>query len=153
MRIRLSKRELRELIGALATSVKRGCSMPSKYFNKKPVYDGMTFDSMAEAERYKLLLLREAAHEIVGWIYIEAAPTSVAAARQQRFPLRGYHGGKVSTYVADFVYKENATGTIVVEDYKGYKTDIYKLKKKLFEQTYCIPITEITRPRKKRAVA
>lgn len=37
-------------------------------------------------------------------------------------------------YVADFVYKKN--GRFVVEDVKGYRTEVYKLKRKLFNYKY-----------------
>jgi hypothetical protein len=44
-------------------------------------------------------------------------------------------------YRADFQYIEG--GQIVVEDVKGRKTDVYKLKKKLFEYRYGMPIREV----------
>ena len=44
------------------------------------------------------------------------------------------------TYIADFVYTEN--GKLVVEDCKGFRTDIYKLKKKMFMYKYGIKIRE-----------
>jgi hypothetical protein len=125
--------------------------MPSKYHNKKTIVDGMTFDSMAEAERYGILLHHELAGEIFGWDILADHRTSIAGARQQRIPLC-VHGKKVTTYVADFVYK-NTAGLLFVEDYKGFKTDTYKLKAKLFEACMGFPITEITRLRKKRALA
>ena len=39
-------------------------------------------------------------------------------------------------YIADFMYVETATGKIIVEDVKGFKTDVYKLKRKLFKYRY-----------------
>ena len=44
------------------------------------------------------------------------------------------------SYIADFVYMED--NKQVVEDCKGFKTDIYKLKKKMFEYKYNIEIRE-----------
>lgn len=35
-------------------------------------------------------------------------------------------------YIADFQYIETATGLTVVEDVKGFATEAYKLKRKLF---------------------
>lgn len=37
-------------------------------------------------------------------------------------------------YVADFQYEQD--GKIIVEDVKGMETDVFKLKKKLFEYKY-----------------
>lgn len=39
-------------------------------------------------------------------------------------------------YIADFMYFDNEEQRTIVEDVKGYKTDVYKLKKKLFERKY-----------------
>jgi len=39
-------------------------------------------------------------------------------------------------YVADFKYKDTFTGKWVVEDVKGMKTDVYKLKIKFFYAQY-----------------
>ena len=39
-------------------------------------------------------------------------------------------------YIADFSYFDNQLGKTIVEDVKGVKTDVYKLKKKLFEFKY-----------------
>jgi hypothetical protein len=50
-------------------------------------------------------------------------------------------GKLICTYVADFKYLEN--GKEVVEDVKGFKTPVYKLKKKLVEAIYGIEIIEI----------
>lgn len=36
------------------------------------------------------------------------------------------------TYVADFVYVETRTGDEIVDDAKGFRTEMFKLKKKLF---------------------
>lgn len=37
-------------------------------------------------------------------------------------------------YIADFKYKEN--GQVIVEDVKGKETDVFKLKRKMFEHQY-----------------
>lgn len=49
---------------------------------------------------------------------------------------------RACAYVADFVYNDSE-GRQVVEDTKGVRTDVYKLKKKLMLQVYGITITEI----------
>lgn len=45
-------------------------------------------------------------------------------------------------YIADFSYIDNK-GKRIVEDVKGIKTEVYKLKKKIFEYRYNLEITEI----------
>jgi hypothetical protein len=47
------------------------------------------------------------------------------------------------TYVADFVYRDLATGKIVVEDAKGFKPYEYKIKKKLMLFRHNIQIQEV----------
>lgn len=44
-------------------------------------------------------------------------------------------------YIADFVYTEN--GKRIVEDTKGFKTDVYKIKRKLMLYKYGIRIREV----------
>lgn len=46
------------------------------------------------------------------------------------------------TYVADFVYVTR-DGRTVVEDAKGFQTEVYKIKKKLMLQKYGIWIREV----------
>lgn len=108
----------------------------SKYRNTKVTVDGITFDSRKEANRYAELKLMQRAGEIKN------------LQLQHRFILQeGYvfQGKKVQpiTYIADFVYYDNKIRNMVVEDVKGMKTDVYKMKKKMFEKRYQIPITEI----------
>lgn len=45
-------------------------------------------------------------------------------------------------YIADFVYIDNKTGTTVVEDTKGVRTDVYRIKRKLMLYVHGIKITE-----------
>ena len=47
---------------------------------------------------------------------------------------------RTCSWIADFVYREN--GEEVVEDCKGYRTDVYKIKKKIFQYRYGIKIRE-----------
>jgi hypothetical protein len=47
------------------------------------------------------------------------------------------------TYKSDFMYYDYAQAKIIIEDVKGMKTPIYKLKKKIIEKHYNIKITEI----------
>ena len=51
-------------------------------------------------------------------------------------PKQEYQGEKIRKleYVADFKYMQD--GVMVVEDTKGYKTDVYKIKIKMFLYKY-----------------
>lgn len=102
----------------------------NKYNNKKVEYDGYKFDSIKEMERYAELQLLVRAGEIDGLIL------------QPRFLLQeGFtdnDGNKhlPITYVADFQYCKEKNYLETVEDTKGMKTDVYKIKKKLFLKKY-----------------
>jgi hypothetical protein len=55
---------------------------------------------------------------------------------------------KICDYIADFVYDEkdkNGEWLRIIEDAKGMKTDVYRLKKKMVEATYGIQIRETYR--------
>jgi hypothetical protein len=102
---------------------------PPKYGNRKTEVDGHLFDSAAEARRYgELKLLLDAGK-------IERLTL------QPRYTLYGSDGEKVCTYVADFTYLED--GAWKVEDVKGVKTAVYRIKKKLMKADYGIDVIEI----------
>lgn len=61
---------------------------------------------------------------------------------QARFPIV-VNGVDCGSYLADFTYRKD--GKEVVEDFKGMKTQLYSLKKKLVEAIHEIEIIEITR--------
>lgn len=96
-----------------------------KYNAKKTVIDGITFDSKKEASRYQELKLMEKAGAIMN---LELQPRFLL---QDKYIYQGKTVRKIE-YIADFRYKDTKTGKTIVEDVKGVKTDIYKLKKKLF---------------------
>lgn len=103
--------------------------MAHKYNAKKTVVDGITFDSKKEAVRYKELK----ALELVGKIdRLELQPRFVL---MDGFRYEGKAIRKIE-YIADFLYRDLSTYELVVEDVKGVKTDVYKLKKKLFLKHY-----------------
>lgn len=93
---------------------------PNKYRNAPVVVDGIRFASKREAGRYLTLKLLSKAGRIRD------------LKMQVRFKLlcNGHH---ITTYVADFTYEEwaNDDWQSVVEDVKGVRTDVYKLKRKL----------------------
>lgn len=108
-----------------------------KYGNRKTVIDGVAFDSKAEAERYAELKLLERAG-IIRDLQLQPKFPLIPTFRKNGKTFRGI------TYVADFAYTEN--GRKVVEDVKGFKTEVYKIKRKLFEYTYRdITLTEVQR--------
>lgn len=109
---------------------------PHKYNARKKVVDGITFDSSKEAKRYQELVLLVAAGEVK------------ELQLQPRFPIYvcKYRGGeltKVCDYVADFRYREGPNGLLVIEDVKGVRTPVYRLKRKMFEAQYGIEIREV----------
>jgi len=53
------------------------------------------------------------------------------------------NGLKVCTYVADFTYIVPETGEKIVEDAKGYRTPIYRLKARLVRAVHGIVIKEV----------
>lgn len=108
----------------------------SKYHSRKTKVAGITFDSSREAKRWKELQLLEAAGEISD------------LTRQQKFiliPSQRVEGKLVErecSYYADFTYRDKE-GTFVVEDAKGFRTDVYKIKRKLMLQRFGIQIKEV----------
>ena len=100
----------------------------SKYSNKKTVIDGVTFDSKKEASRYLDLRLLEQFNKIKN---LELQP-------KYSFEMNGV---KICTYRADFRYIDK-DGNEIIEDVKGYKTSMYRLKKKLMRAFYGIDVKE-----------
>ncbi len=101
----------------------------SKYGAVKTKVDGVTFDSKKEANRYRELKLLLQAGKIANLL------------RQPQFPIV-INEVKCGKYVADFSYVDER-GQLAVEDVKGMRTAVYRLKKKLVEAIYHIKITEI----------
>lgn len=102
----------------------------SKYHARRTqTSDGVWHDSQKEAMRWDELRLLHRAGAIQD------------LRRQVRYEVIPKQDGERPVYyVADFVYKEN--GKEVVEDCKGYRTDVYKLKRKLMMLVYGIKILE-----------
>ena len=99
----------------------------NKYRNKKTQIDMYVFDSIAESKRYKELVLLQRAGKITE---LQLQPKFLL---QESFRKNGKTYRKIE-YIADFMYEEN--GKIVVEDVKGKETEVFKLKRKLFEKKY-----------------
>lgn len=108
----------------------------SKYHSKKVIIDSYKFDSKKEAQYY--LYLKSELKK--GTIYnLELQKEFIL---QESFKLNDKTRRKI-TYRADFTYKTTKDDRIHVIDVKGFKTEIYRLKKKLFEKRYGIEVEEI----------
>lgn len=113
--------------------------MKSKYLSTKTTVDGIQFDSMKEAKRYKELALLQRAGLISNLqlqVKFELIPTQKINGKIIERPVH---------YIADFVYMEN--GEQIVEDVKGYKQGqayaLFTIKRKLMLQKHNIRIREI----------
>jgi hypothetical protein len=93
----------------------------SKYKNQKCIVDGHKFDSKAEAAHYQTCLKPKVVRGDI--LNLELQPRIKCIV----------DGVKICTYIADFKYIKKECQTTIVEDVKGYKTPVYKLKKKLVE--------------------
>lgn len=116
--VRLKNNLLKDMVGAT-----------SKYHSKKVECDGIKFDSKKEATRYIQLKILEKAGLIKN---IELQKEFLL---QPSFKKNGKTYRKI-TYKADFYYYDNHLNKYIVEDVKGFKTEVYKLKKKMFEYVY-----------------
>jgi len=111
----------------------------TKYHAVPTVVDGMRFASKAEAARYRELMQLGAAGLVQNLEF------------QPRFDLH-VNDIKVGTYVADFRYQERSSPSWlncildgwqdVIEDVKGVRTPVYRLKKRMVEAEYGFTIRE-----------
>lgn len=99
----------------------------NKYGAIKTEYNGVVYDSKAEANRATELDL------LVRTKVIENVQ------RQVKFPVV-INGVKVFVYIADFTYQYTGTGLTVIEDVKGVRTAMFNLKKKCVEAQYGVTI-------------
>lgn len=100
----------------------------NKYNNIKTTVDGIKFDSKKEADYYCQLKILKRAGEIKDFGLqprYELQPTFKKNGTTHR----------AITYVADFVIVNN-DGTTEIIDVKGVETQVFKIKKKLFEYKY-----------------
>lgn len=119
--------------------------MKSKYGAIKTEIDGIVFASKAEARRYAELKLLERAGEI--WDlelqprFSLSVPSTAGTLRRALEATAGTFDGKIGEYRGDFAYHDRSGR--VVEDVKGFKTPLYRWKKKHVEKQYGIEIREI----------
>jgi hypothetical protein len=116
---------------------KNGTKRNKKYNNKKTVIDGISFDSEKEAARYSELKILEKYHVITD-LKLQYPFLLIPTQRDEN----GILLERQCTYKADFVYKDE-NGKLIVEDAKGFRTEVYKIKKKLMLARYGIHIKEI----------
>ena len=103
----------------------------TKYHAVRTTIDGITFDSKREATRYQELKLLQRSGLIES---LELQPT---------FQLLVKTGKSVGRYRADFKYFDVAMRVWIVEDSKGVRTPVYRLKKKIVDEVYKIKIDEV----------
>lgn len=130
----------------------------SKYGAVKTTVDGVVFDSAAEARRYRVLKLMEKAGEIHALALqpryaLGVVPGDGVFKKGDRLHVYGDLGSisaiAIGEYRGDFVYCVCKRGgqcrltQRVVEDVKGFKTALYRWKKKHVEAQYGIQILEI----------
>lgn len=107
----------------------------NKYGNKKVQYNGLTFDSARERDRWIELKI------------LEGGGIISALSRQVEFELlpsqriEGKVKERAVKYRADFVYQKN--GKTIVEDSKGFKTPEYIIKRKLMLFIHHIEVIEV----------
>ena len=122
----------------------------TKYGSKKITVDGETFDAKKELRRWQTLRIMED----VGMITDLRRQVKYILIPAQREPdhmdySKSARGRKVKgkllehevAYYADFVYQQN--GETIVEDAKGVRTEVFKLKKKLMLWVHGIRIREV----------
>lgn len=100
----------------------------SKYNNIRTQVGGYTFDSRKEAEHYLVLKGMQNCGAISN---LQLQPS---------FPLV-VNGELIGVYRADFEFVQD--GQRIVQDVKGYRTQMYNMKKKLISALYGIEIEEV----------
>jgi hypothetical protein len=100
--------------------------------------NGIRFDSMAEADRYKILRVMEKTGKISD---LECHPRWEIIPAQK---IEGHRSFQAAHYTADFKYFQD--GKMIVEDVKSEYTrqaEDYKLRRKLMMLVHGIYVTEV----------
>ena len=109
----------------------RATAKRSKYHNRKVEYydpglkETITFDSEKERDYYLILKDRERRGEI------KDLRRQVEIEIQRAFVDNANNKHRAIKYIADFTYYDLKDYSIHYIDVKGFKTEVYKLKKKL----------------------
>ncbi len=101
----------------------------NKYGNRKIQVDGITFDSVKEMRMYTELKLMEQAGEVKN---LKTQP------KYELVPGYTLNGKKVRAihYIGDFLFWDKRHKRIRLLDCKGFKTEVFKLKEKLFNYKF-----------------
>lgn len=108
----------------------------NKYKNKKVIVDNIKFDSKKESEEYLKLKYRQKIGEIKE-LKLQVPYELIPTYKINNKTIRR------TQYIADFTYVSTKDNKLHVVDTKGFKTDVYRLKKKMFEYQYGIEIEEV----------
>lgn len=101
----------------------------SKYHSRIVQYLGKTFHSMAERDYFMYLKSEELKGKIKD---IKLQPSFVL---QETFK-KGDKTYRAITYKADFSYITTIDNKLHIVDRKGFYTDVFKIKHKMFEYKY-----------------
>ncbi len=107
----------------------------NKFNAVKTTIDGIKFHSKKESMRYSQLKLYEKGGLITDLrlqVPYELIPKLVINGKTER----------AIKYIADFVYFDTVHKVEVIDDCKGYRTDIYKIKYRLMKMIHGIDIKE-----------
>lgn len=97
---------------------------------RKRMANGILFDSKLEMTRYLVLLDKTYKAEIS---HLSLQPIFVLA---PSFTDKYGKHHRAITFVADFKYTIVATGEEIIEDTKGFRTAVFRLKEKLFRRKF-----------------
>jgi hypothetical protein len=102
-----------------------------KYRAQPTIVQGIRFASKKEGKRYEELR------------HLEAVGAIRDLLLQPPFDLHVRGGEAVARYIADFAYVDVKTGARIVEDVKGVRTPMYRLKARWVKAEYGIDIVEV----------
>lgn len=109
----------------------------SKYRNKPCQVGAEKYRSQRERDRHQALLMMQRTGRIADLkreVPYELAPgVKIIGEKRKRPAVR---------YVADFLYRDMRTGSLVIEDAKGVQTPLYRLKKHLMKTVHGIDVVE-----------
>ena len=117
-----------QFLSASAKQFRAMAKPKSKYHAQKTIANGVEYDSKKESKR------------AIELEYLERIGKIKDLQKQVQFILQEEYinneGKKIRpiSYVADFVYEQD--GKKIVEDSKGFRTEVYLLKKKMFMFRY-----------------
>lgn len=108
----------------------------NKYKNTKVEYKGIKFDSIKEMKHYQLLEYLQRIGEI------KELKLQVPYELIPKYKINNKTVRK-TTYIADFTYITTKDDKLHIVDTKGFKTDVYRLKKKMVEYKYGVEVEEV----------